>query len=191
MSPAGLSDSLESQIQASREIADAIVTALTTERGVHAETAVVSAARMAGTFLFRSFRLPTTGLAPGSPVLSDQANERGPLLLEVLQAGLSGLGITVDAGAMQDSPEHRPQLTFLESQRALEPRLAGILTARGLDREGAARACALATALLIHRTRSVLDPRVGFGLAVYGLVEGTKTMPAPVQQPAKPWYKLW
>jgi len=172
-------DSLDAQLRASREIADAIVTALRTERGVHAETAVAGAARLAGAFLFRSFNLPTSGIAPGSPVLSDVANQRGPLLVEVLQAGLGGLGVSVDSAAMEESPEHEPQMNFLETQQALEPRLAEIAAAHGLEGEGAARACALATALLIYRTREVLEPRVSFGLAVYGFVEGTKTMPAP------------
>lgn len=172
--------SIDAEAQAAQQVADAIVETLTTDRGVHAETAVVAAARMAGTFLFRSFGLPTSGIPPGAPVFSDRANERGPLLVEVLEAGLTGLGIEVDRAVttLEQNEEHQPQLTLLETQQALEPRLTRIATARGLDGETAARACALAAALLIHRTRSVLEPGISFGLAVYGFVEGAKTMPA-------------
>jgi len=38
-------------------------------RAVHAETAIASAARMAGTMLFRSFGLDTSKMPPGAVVL--------------------------------------------------------------------------------------------------------------------------
>lgn len=176
--------SIDRQLKASAPIVDAVIAGLTNERGVHAETAVAATARMAGTCLFRSFNLPTGSIAPGSPVLSDLANEQGPRLVEVMQAGLTGLGIELGNDAdMQEDPDHRPLLAFLETQHLLEPAILAITASHDLKGETAARACALATALMIHRTRSVLDPSIGFGLAVYGIVEGTRTMPAPVAHP--------
>jgi len=195
MSPDSASSSIDAQLKASKVIADAIIESLTTERGVHAETAVAAAARMAGTFMFRSFGLPTANIAPGSPVFSDIANERGPALVEVMKAGLKGLGIEMEDVQvdMQGSAEHQPQLTLLETQQALEPKLTQIAASHGLAGETAARSCALATATLIYQTRSVLQPAVSIGLATYGFVEGTKTMPGPppAQTKSKPWYKVW
>jgi hypothetical protein len=170
----------DAQLQASAQIADAIVTILTTERGVHAETAVASAGRLAGTFLFRSLGLPAREIAPGTPVFSDLGNERGPLLLQVLQAGLTGLQVQVDMGkAMQEiPPAHQPQTSLLETQQVLEPRVSEITASHQLGTEAAANACALAAALLVYRTKPVLQPEIGVGLVVGGLVEGSKTMPA-------------
>ncbi|MEO8200288.1 MAG: hypothetical protein ABI679_07200 [Gemmatimonadota bacterium] len=177
LSPAS---TLDAQLKAASEIADAIVAVLTNERGAHAETVIVAAARMAGTFLFHSFNLPTRNLSPGTPVFSDAANERGPLLVEVLESGLKGLDVEISKPVALAEPGegHSAQLTLSQTQIALEPGLTKITSAHGLSGEAAARACALAAALLIYRTRSVLDPTIGFGLAVYGFVEGTKTVPA-------------
>lgn len=191
----GRPSSIDAQRQASRPIADAIIRALTNQRGVHAETVVVAAARMAGTLLFRTFGLPARGIEPGTPVFSEVANERGPVLVDVLLAGLSGLGVDASAPVSSEQlGEHPPQLTLLEMQRAIEPAVAAIAASHGLEGESAARACALATAVLIDRTRSVLAPSIRLRLAVDGFVESTKTMPLPLSVPSaapKPWYKLW
>jgi hypothetical protein len=187
--------SIDVQLQASRPIADAIIRALTNERGVHAETAVVAAARMAGTLLFRTFGLPARNIEPGTPVFSDVANERGPVLVEVLQAGLSGMGVDASGPVSSEQVgEHPPQLALLEMQHAIEPAVTAIAASHGLEGESAARACALATAVLIDRTKSVLAPSISVRLAVDGFVESTKTMPLPLSGPPaapKPWYKLW
>lgn len=170
---------IDQQIKASRIISDTIIETLTDERGAHAETCVAGAARMAGTFLFRSFGLPTQNLDPGSPVFSELANQRGPVLVEVLKSALQGLKVPVDESNMDDEPrtDHQPLINLAETQRKLEKKLTVITTAHGLDNESAARACALATALLMHQTRSVLDPSISFDIAVYGFVQGTKTVP--------------
>lgn len=173
---------IEQQIKASRIISDTIIETLTDERGAHAETCVAGAARMAGTFLFRSFALPTQNLDPGAPVFSELANQRGPLLVEVLKSALLGLKVPVNAANMDVEPrsDHQPLIDLAQTQRKLEKKLTVITTAHGLDNESAARACALATAALMHQTRSVLDPSISFEIAVYGFVQATKTVPQPV-----------
>lgn len=171
--------SLDAQLKASRAISDYIVSALSTERGAHAETVVSAAARMGGTILFRTFGLPTANMPAGAPILSDIANERGPVLVEVMKAGLTGLGLEIDESVVESGPtaDHAPLITIIETQQKLDEKIAEIAAAHGLYGEEAARACALAAALLISLTRSVLDPKISFGLAVYGFVEGTKTNP--------------
>ena len=44
----------QAQLRAADERVNAIVASLRTERGVHSETAISAAARVAGTFLFRT-----------------------------------------------------------------------------------------------------------------------------------------
>src|SRR5215813_11778474 len=90
----------EAQWQAAKKISQLIIAALTTDRGIHAETAVASAARLGGTFLFRSFGLKTDGVKPGTPVLSDAANEYGPLLIQTFGTALGRLGLSVDQSAI-------------------------------------------------------------------------------------------
>jgi hypothetical protein len=46
----------QKQIDAAQEFMDTTIHALKTDRGLHAETAIAATARMAWTFLFRSFR---------------------------------------------------------------------------------------------------------------------------------------
>lgn len=170
----------QAQLKASGPLADATMAALTNERGIHAETAVMAIARMAGTYLFHSFGLPTDTIAVGTPVLSEVANERGPLLVHTLQAGLGGLDI--EAGQPQADPleTNPPQISLIETQRLLQPQFTPIAIANDFSHEMMAHACALATAVMIYRTRSVLDSSVAFGLAVYGFVEGSKTRALPL-----------
>lgn len=84
------------EVGVGREFRSLILAKLTDERGVHAETAVSAAARMAGTFLLRSLDLPITKLEPGAPVLSDAANERGPELVEILALALREMKMAID-----------------------------------------------------------------------------------------------
>jgi hypothetical protein len=179
----GVMSSLNQQhIDAAKEFVNATVKALQTDRGVHAETAIAATARMAGTFLFRSFAFPLTDVEPGQPVLSEQANERGPRLVEVLSEILARLGVQLDRARLGDEPEsdNQPQQGFLETQKLLEPQFAAIRTRHGLSEQEAAEAGAVATAMLMHQCLQVLDPHVAFSIAVYGFIEGAKTAPDPV-----------
>jgi hypothetical protein len=182
----GKEDLIESpsqiHVEAAREFAAATVDLLKTERGVHAETAVAAAARMAGTFLFRSFEFPASDIEPGQAVLSDRANEQGPMLVSILGAALSELGASLGREDPSDAAlqEAQPNQSFLDTQRVLEPSFRAIADHHGLTQQDAAHAAALATAFLIQDCSTVLDPGVAFNIAVYGFIEGTKTAPDPV-----------
>jgi len=186
----------KAQVAAAAKMVEAIVRLLRNQKGVHAETAIAAAARLGGTFLFRSFGLPTAGIEPGAPVLSDRANEEGPGLMQTFAYGLAAEGL--DPRALQtndlDVPEqNRPLLTVVQTQEKLEVEVRAIAAAAKLDPSQAAHACALAAARLVKMTVQVLDPRVGFAVAAYGFVEGTKTMPMPLavpDAPKKPWYRF-
>jgi hypothetical protein len=167
------------QLEAAQALADATVDALKSEQGVHAETAIAAAARMAGTFLLRSFGFRLDGVEPGNVVLSEEANREGPRLVHVLGSFLAQLGIARDRGKL-DEPSDPPRRGFLETQRELEPRFAEVRDGFGLSLPEAAESAAVACALLIQRTARVLDPSVAFGIAVYGFIEGSKTAPDPV-----------
>lgn len=186
----------QAQLQAAEESVNAIVELLRTERGVHAETAIAGAARVAGTFLFRSFKFPDLKAEPGSAVFSDKANEHGPLLVQTLGAGLNALNVPLQPGELTgDVPEeNKPHLSVTATQKLLESPLRAIAAKHGLTDEQGAHACALAAARLMQKCADILNPKIGFSIAAYGFVEGSKTMPAPLQAAAsakRPWYKLW
>lgn len=167
------------QIEAAREFADATVESLMTDQGVHAETAVAATARMGGSFLLRSFGFPLDGLQTGQPILTDAANEEGPRLLTLLAGALGHAGIEIDSAGMGADPgrEHEPMLAFLESQRLLESRYERIREHLGLSHREAAESAAIASALMIEQCAAVLDPNIAIGIAAYGFVEGSKTVP--------------
>jgi len=83
------------QYEASAKLTQTILSKLATEKGVHAETAVSAAARMAGTLVLRSCRLPLEGLKPGSPIFSDQVDQLGPKVLESVDEALVMLKIGI------------------------------------------------------------------------------------------------
>lgn len=170
------------QIDAAQEFANTVVAELKTDKGVHAETAVASVARMAGTFLFRSFGFTLAGVEPGGAVLSEQANEAGPRLIRVLASALAEIGVALDEEKLGASrlEANQPKLGFLATQQRLEPLFSGIRARHGLSLVEAADAAAVATAFMVHQCAPVLDPKVAFGVAVYGFIEGTKTAPHPV-----------
>lgn len=188
----------ENQFAAAREFHTVILEKLTNEKGVHAETAIAGAARMAGTFLLRSFKLPMENLEPGAPVFSDAANEKGPLLVNLLGGTLQQMNVRVDPerlAAFQNRGDE-PQLGVLETQALLETDLSRVREKYQLTYEEAAYAAAFATALMVRDCSQVVEPHVGFNVAAYSLVEGAKTVPQRLRPPAaengkKPWYKLW
>jgi hypothetical protein len=189
--------SREDEVDVGRKLRAAILEALTDERGVHAETAVSAAARMAGTFLLRSFDLPIEKLEPGAPVLSDLVNDEGPALVEILVLALRQMKIPIDRERASAANQGGVALlTVLEMQERLEAGLTAVVKPHGLDYRGAARAAAFAAAFLAQDTKNVLDPSKAFGIAAYGFVEGAKTVPQRLPAGValvgkKPWYKLW
>jgi len=141
------------QMDAAQEFANVTISALKLGQSGPAGTVIAATARMAGTYLFRSFGFKLAGVKPGQPVLSDRANEQIPLLLEITDSILSRIGIRLDNskfGAVTDS-RNEPVLEFLETQKKLEPLYAPIKASHGLLAHEAAQAAAVVIALLIRQ----------------------------------------
>lgn len=169
----------QAQIQAATEFGTAAMQAFDQGGTFPAEAVIGSVARMAGGFLFRSFGFPLTGVKPGSVVLSEQANQEGPRLIQILAGVLHGLGVKLDRSklaASQGTAKGQKE-PFLHTQELLGTRFAAIRDKYGLSDSEAADAAAAAAAGLIKNCSTLLDPHVGFGLAVYGFIEGSKTAP--------------
>ena len=168
------------QLQAAGEFGTAAMQAFDRGGTFPAETVIGGTARMAGSFLFRSLGLPLAGVQPGAVVLSEQANQQGPRLIQILGAVLQQIGVELDSSKLSAAQGTARGLKepFLETQKVLEARFAAIRDRHDLDDGEAADSVAVATAMLIKNCSNSLDPHVGFGLAVYGFIEGAKTAPA-------------
>jgi len=169
------------QMDAAGEFARATIAAMKVGEGVHPPTVVAASARMAGTYLFRSFGLKVPGVLPGQIVLSTEANEQAPSLMQITAGTLAKLGIKIaDAPPSTPAdPKSKPALEFLVTQKKVEPAYAPIKASFALSDEQAAQAVAVGTALLIRHCAKFLDPNVAFGIAVYGFIEGSKTAAEP------------
>lgn len=175
----------QAQLQAAAEFGTTAMQVFDQAGTFPAETVIGSTARMAGSFLFRSLELPLTGVQPGSVVLSEQANQQGPRLIQILGAVLESVGVKLDSSKLSASQRTAKgqKESFLETQRVLEAKFAAIRDKYDLTDSEAADSVAVATAVLIKNCSIFLDPHVGFGLAVYGFIEGSKTAPGVFDPP--------
>lgn len=170
---------------------DAQISAATTMAGLvdaelqaSAMTRVQCCARMAGTFLFRSYSHALSPKAPGTVLTMPLAGESGPRLVGMLENTLARLGIQVDSSRidLQKLKEGQDEIGFLSAQKLLEPLLTPVKEKHDLNYEQAAQACAVATALLIKKEEKQLDMDTAVSRAVYAFIEGSKTVPAPLTQ---------
>ncbi len=171
----------QQQIAAAEQFADATLDELETADGIHPETAVAAAAGMAGSFLLRSFGFELGHLAPGTAVLSDEANEHGPRLLQILGGVLAHGSVELDREILSrgPDPDRQPRGDFLAGQTALEAAFFAIAARHRLSLREAAEAAAAAAGFLIQQFAEELDPSLAFGIAVVGFIEGAKTAPGP------------
>jgi hypothetical protein len=121
------------------------------------------------------------GLEPGQPVLSDEANRMGPVLVNTCARILAALGKEMPPTPPPPMTEEKekPRLTILETEAKLDPVFSMLRTQFNLDLEQSARAAAVATGIVVHAVSKGFDHVKGFGVAVYGFVEGSKTVPVP------------
>lgn len=120
------------------------------------------------------------GIEPGAAVLSEQANQQGPRLVQIVPGVLQSVGVKLDPSKVSASHANArgQKEPFLETQNVLGTQFVQVCERYGLNDVEAADAAAIATALLIKNCSQRLDPHAGFALAVYGFIEGTKTAPA-------------
>ncbi len=159
--------------------ASAIAGLIDRETSLRPELQILACARMAGTFLFRSFALALNPATPGTLLKAETAAQSGPALIGLLESSLSRLGISastsgLDLNKLQPLPDAP---AFLDSQRQWEPRLAVLRQQFSLGLEEMAQACAVATALLIKKSEQSVPVAAITGRAIYGFIEGSKTVP--------------
>jgi hypothetical protein len=79
-------------------------------------------------------------------VLSHQANEEGPELINVIGAVLSNLGVSVDNDKMDSAEIQKTELDFLQSLSATQTKATEAMKKYGLNEKEMAVSCAMSTA---------------------------------------------
>ena len=174
----------QKHFDAAGAISEIIASRLGSGRAVHSETAIATAARMAGAMLLRSFGLDMSNMPPGSVILSEQANEEGPALLNIVIIMMQQYKLQPDQQKLADSENRgeQPRLNILEVQELLEDDLNAVLSQYNLELIDGAAACALTTAWLIKECAPAIGLEVGFHIAAFGFIEGAKTVPRKKQE---------
>jgi hypothetical protein len=176
------------QNNAAGQMVDLLATRLGKNRAIHPETVIATAARLSGSLLLRSFNFDLPKLEPGAIVLSAEANDKGPELLGLLSSALSSRGIALDKdklGGDQSLRGDAPHLSFAESLVLTQDDALSIAQENNLSLEQAAQAATLAAAFIVAECSGAIGAETALNASVYGLIEGTKTVPPRLAQAAK------
>ncbi|VXB97701.1 conserved hypothetical protein [Flavobacterium sp. 9AF] len=175
-------------------------------REIDTTEAISSTARLAGSFLFRSFDFKINDAKPGTVMLSEEANMKGPQLVNITHAVLNNFGIQIDNNKMSNGNQKHAESNFVNVISKVQGPALDIMKKRELNYEQMAQSSAIATAFIIQQSGNI-TPEEGFGIAIYHYIEGTKTNPPEFNLVAKnesknqegmksdgqikPWWKIW
>ena len=138
--------------------------------------AISTCARLAGSLLFRSFNFHIENAKPGSVMLSENANTKGPELVNITHNVLQNFGITIDNQKMNSGSTEETDINFIDAINLVQNQALEIMNKYNLSYEQLAHSAAIATAFIIQQSPSML-PETGFGKAIYHYIEGSKTYP--------------
>ncbi|WP_431633823.1 hypothetical protein ACQVBX_09340 [Dyella sp. KULCS107] len=185
---------LDAQNKVAGLFVDLVAARAGTGRAVHAETAIAAAARLSGSLLLRSFNLDINKFEPGSVLLSEKANEEGPQLINILGSMLQNFGVVLDKSKIGGSNALRgeePKLSVVQSLVLLQEDAVRIAEENRLSLKEAAQSAAMGTAFIVKECAGKIGAEVSFNVALYGVIEGSKTVPPRLQLPKKPSWKFW
>lgn len=177
---------VDTTIETANYFYEVIRKALLDEKGLHAETAIITAARLCGSLLYRSIPVDSNRkyASPGTIILNPEIDKRGREMEALLTTTLTTLGVHFDASIVKKKMSQRPvnntlahsRLPFMETMEKIQPFCLSFCEITGDYRQGAAAAI-VATAILIRDAASILDVNDAVMMAAMGMVEGGKTVP--------------
>ena len=162
-------------------------------RSVVPEVAISHISVLAGSLLLRSFHFDLSTMKPGSVLLSSEANEQGPLLIDVLFKSLEQYGLTANPTQLQEMYNKSPtDMNVVEITGLLQHEAINIKNDSELNDQSAAIAASQATAFIIKECVPSINLEQACAIAMLGFVTGAKTVPATLSHPTKkPWYQFW
>lgn len=149
---------------------------------LQAETLISSASRLAGTFMFRSESLNVGNAQPGQVVMFPNAEVKAAQLSNLITVTLQSLGCVLDmnkAKAALDTSSIS-SITLLETQSRFEPLFQAISKTAGLTLIESGTSAAIASAFLASKRPYGIDINRAYIVAIYGMHEGLKHVPAPL-----------
>jgi hypothetical protein len=149
----------------------------------HAGTVLSTAARLAGTSLYRSIN--KKDFTPGVIVLSEEVNQAYPQLLNLFTFYCKQNGMDVMARPLVTKfPEQdKPRMEVAQVQAEYQDQYDEIMKRHGLDYLNGARAGMVVCSIIFQHHCTVakdIDPYVATGIVAMGVVEGAKTAPPPL-----------
>ncbi len=136
-------------------------------------------------------------------MLSEEANTKGPQLVNITHAVLHNMGIQIDDSKMSNSNQQNAESSFVDVIEKVQSPALEIMKKNSLNFEQMAQSAAIATAFIIQQSANIA-PEQGFGTAIYHFIEGTKTLPPQFgsssdktaltemsKDNSKPWWKFW
>jgi len=151
----------------------------------HPTSILIACVWLAGASLFRSFHFPNVG-EPGQPVLSDRANELGPVILGIYFSALPmKIKMKLDPAdlAGRIPAEEKPKLDLLTTQKIFQDSFHRILKKYKIDLIQGAKIGMIVCSRLTEKyclQLNILDPKLAALVVSIGLVEGSKTRPLPL-----------
>jgi hypothetical protein len=201
----------QNQNKAVNDIVEMIVSVIGNgSREIDTTEAISSTARLAGSFLFRSFGFKINDAKPGTVMLSEEANKKGPQLVNITHAVLQNFAIQIDNSKMSGGNQKQATTNFVDLIAKIQTPALEIMKINDLNYEQMAQSAAIATAFIIQQSNNI-TPEEGFGTAIYHYIEGTKTFPPEFSSEShirvnikntskenishkdvsKPWWKIW
>ena len=151
----------------------------------HAGTILSTAARLAGTSLYRSLNYKNNP-EPGVVVLSNEVNEAWPKLMNLFAFYCQQNRIDVLARPLVTKfpAQDQPKLEVTQVQSEFQDRYNEIMKNHGLDYLNGARAGMVVCSIVFQYHCTVakdIDPYIATGIVAMGVVEGAKTAPPPLK----------
>lgn len=167
----------KNQNKAVNDIVEMVVSVIGNgSREMDTTEAISSTARLAGSFLFRSFGFKINDAKPGTVMLSEEANTKGPQLVNITHAVLQNFGIQIDNKKMSNGNPKHAESNFVDVIGKIQTLALAIMKKNDLSYEQMAQSAAIATAFIIQQSSNI-TPEQGFSTAIYHYIEGTKTFP--------------
>lgn len=167
---------------------EAIKKVIVDEKGLHVETAIITAARLSGSLLYRSVPMETNQKykEPGIMFLDPKIDVVRKPMEGLLTTTLSTLGIRLDEMAIRalmskTSPNEmldRSRFSFLETMEKIQPISLSFCEITD-DYRQAAAAAIITTAMFIKDASALIDVNEAMFMAMSGVIQGSKTVPPP------------
>ena len=145
------------------------------KREINPRDAILCSGNLIGMFMFLSFNFDFEKLSPGDVLLSNEANELGSKIISRLLYELKKYGIEIKNN--KDSDLYESSLSYLEILDRLQKDAMDIMSKYDFNYEQAYILCTSAAAFIIQNVSTKVDVNEGFAIALYGIIQGSKTVP--------------